>query len=67
MPKNNMSDFGKKVKIALTLQDKTQTWLIARVAEETGLYFDDSYLYKILVGKNKNPRMIAAITRILNI
>ena len=67
MAKKKTSDFGKKVKVALALQDQTQTWLIARVAEVTGKYFDDSYLHKIMTGENTNPTMISAITEILNI
>lgn len=67
MTKNKMSDFGKKVKVALALQDKSQTWLVEQVAASTGKYFDGSYLNKIMIGKNANPAMIAAITEILNI
>ena len=67
MSKKKTSDFGKKVKVALALQDKTQVWLIERVSEVTGKYFDDSYLHKIMVGENTNPVMMSAITEILNI
>lgn len=67
MLKNKMSDFGKAVKNALMDQGKTQTQLCEEVAEITGKYFDGSYLYRIMVGKNKNETMIAAIKEILNI
>ena len=67
LARKKTTDFGKKVKVALALQDRTQAWLIERVAETTGKYFDDSYLHKILVGENANPVMIDAITEILNI
>lgn len=45
------SDFGKAVKIRLIEMEKTQTWLVERVREETGAYFDDSWLNRILTGK----------------
>lgn len=44
-----------------------QVELIAEVSKRTGLYFDDSYLNKIMTGKQKNPNMIEAINSILGI
>ena len=45
------SDFGKAVKIRLVEMDKTQEWLIEQVKERTGVFFDSSYLHKILTGQ----------------
>lgn len=61
----NLSDFGKSIKIRLIEIGKTQRWLIEEVKRVTGLYFDDGYLYKVLVGKCENPKIIEAIKQIL--
>ena len=45
------SDFGKAVKIRLIELEKTQDWLIERVKERTGDYFDSSYLYRLMTGR----------------
>lgn len=58
-------DFGKTVKKKLVDIDRTQEWLIGRVSEETGLYFDSSYLHKILTGKSASPKIVQAIRDIL--
>ena len=47
--------------------DQPQVWLINQVKERTGLYFDDSYLNRILTGKLATPKMVQAIREILNI
>ena len=62
-----ITEFGKKIKIALIGIEKPQTWLIDRVREETGLYFDDSYLSKIINGTLRTPKITAAICDILGI
>ena len=62
-----MTQFGKKIKIALLNQCKTQNWLIDVLKKETGLYVDTSLLYKVLIGTNKNPKLISAIEKILDI
>ena len=62
-----LSDYGKAIKMRLIELDKPQTWLIQQVRDETGLYFDDSYLWKILYGKVKTPSMVEAINTILGI
>ena len=62
-----MSEFGKKVKKALIDKDKNQAWLIEQIKAKTGLYFDSSYMHKILSGKYENPTIIDAICSILNI
>lgn len=63
----NLSDFGKSIKIRLIEMNKTQRWLVDEVKNTTGLYFDDGYLYKLLVGLNNNPTMVKAIKEILDI
>lgn len=63
----NLSDLGKSIKIRLIEMNKTQRWLIDEVKKATGLYFDDGYLYKLLVGLNNNPTMVKAIKEILGI
>ena len=42
-------------------------WLISQVQEKTGLYFDASYLNKILTGQLATPKIIRAICEILNL
>ena len=59
-------NFGKDVKKRLIDLDKTQKWLMEQIAEETGLYVDGFYLYKILAGQRKAPKITAAIRKILN-
>lgn len=59
--------YGKEIKKRLIDLGRTQTWLIERVREKTGLYFDDSYLYKIQTGKLSTPSIVAAINEILNL
>lgn len=59
------TDFGKAVKIRLIELDKPQTWLIEQVKEKTGLYFDDSYLWKINAGVLSTPKVMEAIREIL--
>ena len=59
--------FGLCVKTELLRIGKTQNWLILKVIEKTGLFFDDSYLYKILIGERKAPKIVQAIREILDI
>ena len=62
-----ITDYGKKVKKSLIDLGEPQTWLINQVKGKTGLYFDDSYLYKIMVGTLKTPGIIQAINEILDL
>ena len=61
------SDFGKSIKMRLIELDKSQVWLIEQVKEKTGLYFDDSYLYKIITGTLATPKIVTAIREILDL
>lgn len=63
----HFTDFGKKVKVALVEHSQTQEWLIAQVRDKTGLYFDSSYLNKIMTGKNENEKIVSAIKEILSL
>lgn len=59
--------FGKEVKKRLIDMDKTQEWLYEQVTEKTGLYFDSSYLSKIMRGVYTPEKMVQAIREILDI
>ena len=61
------SDFGLSVKVKLLQIGKDQKWLEEAVSEKTGLYVDNSYLYKIFTGQRNAPKIVAAIKEILNI
>ena len=63
----NFTDFGKRVKIRLIDINCDQNWLIEQVRQKTGLYFDSSYLWKILVGQLKTPSIVKAICEILEL
>ncbi|MDO4528142.1 MAG: XRE family transcriptional regulator [bacterium] len=67
LAKINDSEFGKAVKIRLIEMDKTQDWLVEQVRNRTGLFFDSSYLWKILNGVVSTPGMVAAIREILDL
>lgn len=68
MKKENFwSDFGLEVKFQLLRRGMKQTELIEQVSQDTGLYFDDSYLYKILRGERSPKKIVSSICRILEI
>ena len=58
-------DFGKEIKKRLIDIDQNQEWLIAKVREDTGLFFDSGYMHKILTGRLATPSIIESIKRIL--
>lgn len=62
-----MTEYGKEIKKRLVDLEQPQTWLIGEVKKETGLYFDSPYLARIISGKNKNAKVMAAINKILGI
>lgn len=62
-----LTEFGKLIKKRLIDLNKTQAWLIERLQEETNLYVDSSYLYKIMHGVNNSPKILAAIANILDL
>lgn len=62
-----ITPFGKKIKKRLLDVEQDQNWLIAQVRVKTGLYFDGSYLHKIMTGKLSTPSVTQAICEILEI
>ena len=65
--KTKLTELGRKIKIALIEREQSQEWLISEVKGKTGLYFDSSYLHKVMTGKNENEKVISAIKEILDI
>ena len=65
--KKPLCEFGKQIEIALIQMDKRNDWLIDQVKEDTGRYFDRSYLHKVKTGKIKTPGILQSISKILNI
>lgn len=65
--KKMLCNFGQNIEIALVKINRTNTWLIAQVQQETGRYFDRSYLHKIKTGEIATPGICKAISRILDI
>lgn len=64
---SKFTDFGLCVKTKLLQMGKEQKWLEETVSEKTGLYVDNSYMYKILTGQRNAPKIVAAICELLNI
>jgi hypothetical protein len=64
---SKFSDFGLCVKTELLRRGKEQKWLEEAVAEKTGLYVDNGYMYKVLTGQRNAPKIVDAICEILNI
>lgn len=62
---SKFSDFGLAVKTELLRKGKEQKWLEEAVSQQTGLYVDSGYMYKILTGRRNPPKIIAAIREIL--
>lgn len=65
--KSKFSDFGLSVKTELLRIGKEQKWLEEAITEKTGLFVDNSYMYKILTGQRNAPKVVSAIREILNI
>ena len=64
---STITAYGKKVKKRLVDLEMSQHDLIEAVKENTGMFFDNSYLYKILRGERKPDAIITAINEILSI
>lgn len=64
---SKFTDFGLCIKTELLRIGKDQKWLEQAVAEKTGLFVDNGYMYKILTGQRNAPKVVAAICEILNI
>ena len=59
--------FGRTVYSKLIETGETQKWLIERVREDTGLYFDSFYFHKIMTGALATPSIVSSICRIMGI
>lgn len=64
---SNATPYGKKVQVALIENGVKQKELIDAVQSMTGLFFDGSYLHKVLIGKCNSPKIIEAIDQYLGI
>ena len=64
---SKFSNFGLSVKNELLRRGKEQKWLEEAISERTGLYVDNGYMYKILTGQRKAPRIVKAIIEILEL
>ena len=62
-----LTDFGKRVKIALIEKGMSQEELMYRIHENTGMFVDSSYLWKIMSGKRNPPQLVDAIGAILDL
>ena len=67
MEKGTLTPFGKEIKKKLVDIEKNHSWLIDQVCRQTGLYFDRSYLHKIMVGKLETPKVVQALREILGL
>lgn len=61
------SNFGVAVRINLLKIGKTQDWLIEECRSKTGLYLDTGYMWRILSGRRKSPKIRHAICEILDL
>lgn len=64
---SKFSEFGLCVKTELLKNNRSQKWLEEEITNKTGLYVDSGYMYKILTGQRKAPKIVEAICDILNI
>lgn len=61
------TDFGLTVKKRLLDLGMKQCELQDMVGEQTGLFVDAGYMYKILTGERNAPKIVSAICDILGI
>ena len=59
--------FGLSVKTKLLHIGKSQKWLEEEVSARSGLYVDSGYMYKILTGQRSAPKIVQAISEILEL
>lgn len=62
-----LTAFGKEIKKRLVDVEQTQDWLIRQVRDRTGLFFDGSYLYKIMIGSRSSAVIVQSIREILKL
>lgn len=61
------TEFGLCVKNKLLRLGRGQKWLETEVSKRTGLFVDSGYMYKILTGQRNAPKIVQAISDILDI
>lgn len=62
-----LTPLGVKIEIALIRKRMTNTELAQRVADDTGMFCDCKYIYKIKTGERTPPKIIESIRKILEI
>lgn len=67
MRKRIPTEFGRAVQVRLLDTGMTQEDLIARVKNDYKQFLDSSYLYKILTGQRKAPKVVKAIREVLDL
>ena len=67
LSQNNLTEFGKQVKIELINLQKNQKWLISEINKLGTLKVDTSFLHRVLTGKVKKSKMESLIKQILKI
>lgn len=67
MQKTKLNDFGLCVKTELLRQGMSQAELEKRVSEDTGLFVDSGYMYKILTGQRNPEKIVESVKKILGI
>lgn len=67
MQKTKLTEFGLCVKTELLRQGMSQSELEKRVSEDTGLFVDSSYMYKILTGQRNPEKIVESVKKILGI
>ena len=67
MNPSKFTPFGLCIKTELLKRGKTQKWLESEINARTGMYVDDSYLYKIFTGQRSAPKISQAIQEILQL
>ena len=58
--------YGRKAKKMMRKANMSMTELATAVNEQTGLYCDSQYLYKIFTGQRSAPKIAEAVTAILD-
>lgn len=67
MEGRRLTEFGLAVKTELLRRGRDQKWLAEKLRQDTGLYVDSAYLYKILTGQRKAARVAQAIRTVLGL
>ena len=67
LAKKKLCQFGKEINHALVDINQPKEWLIEKVRQDTGKYFDRSYLHKIETGELATPGIVASINRVLQL